>query len=128
MRAVASLESHPETGDWPEIVVVASGLNVIAGLWLLVSTILIPGEQPLWNDVAVGALTVVLACVRVGGAWDLALLSYANAMLGLALAVSGLSLDATSAGAANDTITGLAIFCLGLLSATASRRGRATAF
>jgi hypothetical protein len=125
--AMASFESHAEAAEWPEIVVVASGLNVLAGLWLLVSTVVVPG-QPLWGDVVVGALTSVLACARVAGAWDLALLSYVNAALGLALAVTGLSIDATTAGAANDTATGLLIFGLGLLSATASRRGRASAY
>ena len=124
---MASLETYPEATEWPEIVVVASGLNVLAGLWLLVSTVVLPGH-PVWNDVLVGGLTCVLASARVAGAWDLALLSYVNASLGIVLAVSGLTIDVTSAGAANDTITGLAILGLGLLSATASRRGRATAY
>jgi hypothetical protein len=124
---MASFESHAEAAEWPEIVVVASGINVLAGLWLLVSTVVMPGE-PVWNDVAVGALATVLASARLAGAWDLAILSYVNAALGLALAVTGLSIDATTIGAANDTASGLLIFGLGLLSATASRRGRAAAY
>jgi len=122
---MASYESHAEATEWPEIVVVASGLNVLVGLWLLVSTGVLPG-QPVWNDALVGGLTAVLACARVAGAWELPILSYVNATLGIALAVAGLSLNETTAGATNDTATGLVILGLGLLSATASRRSRAT--
>jgi hypothetical protein len=123
---MAAFESHAEAAEWPEIVVVASGLNVLAGLWLLVSTVVFPG-YPVWNDVVVGGLTCALGSARVAGAWDLAVLSYINAALGIVLAVTGLTIDATSAGAANDTVTGLVILGLGLLSATASRRGRSSA-
>src|SRR3954451_5133986 len=122
---MSSFETHAEATEWPEIVVVASGINVLAGLWLLVSTAVLPG-QPVWGDVVVGGLTAVFACARVAGAWDLAILSYVNAALGIALAVGGLSLDETTAGATNDAATGLVILGLGLLSATASRRSRAT--
>src|SRR5690242_3182825 len=60
-----------EPGRWRDAVVVFSGLNVLAGVWLIIAPWVLGYEagDPKWNDVVFGAIVVVLALVRAGGAF-----------------------------------------------------------
>lgn len=75
---------------WREQVVGASGLNVLAGLWLVASPWLLgyDPEDAAWNPVVFGSIVVLLAAVRVRGAWGASILSWINSLIGVWLFVS----------------------------------------
>ena len=71
-----------------------SGLDVLAGVWLLCSAFFIPpGGGPeaggvFWNFLIVGALVSLMALVRAGGAYRQAWLSWGNLLLGAWVVIS----------------------------------------
>ncbi|HEY3021648.1 MAG TPA: SPW repeat protein [Solirubrobacteraceae bacterium] len=113
------MESRLEIAEWPEVVIVASGLNALAGLWLLLAPYVLPGVAPAWNEIVCGAVVFVLALARVTFAWRVSALSYVNAAMGTALILTGFWSSTTAAGVVSDVLVGLAIALLALLSASA---------
>jgi len=105
--------------EWPEVVVVASGINVLAGIWLLVAPYVLPGLAPAWNEIVCGAVIFVLALTRVTVAWRVPALSYVNVAMGIALILTGFWSSATGAGVVTDVLVGLTVALLALLSASA---------
>ena len=108
-----------EAAEWPEVVVVASGINVLAGIWLLVAPYVLPGLAPAWNEIVCGAVIFVLALTRVTVAWRVPALSYVNAAMGTALMITGFWSNATTGAVVSDVLVGLAVVLLALLSANA---------
>lgn len=119
-RAVAA----PPTaaGDWRSTVFGASGLNVVAGLWLLVAPfVLAYGDaDPVWNDVVLGAAVAILATARVAGAHGAAWLSWTIVVIGAWVFASAFWLDGTATVAINDVVVGSLMAVLGATSAMAT--------
>jgi hypothetical protein len=109
-------------GDWRSIVIAASGLNVLAGIWLIIAPFVLgySNGDPYWNDIVFGAIVTVLALARVSGAYRASWMSWLNMLIGAWIFVSAFWLDNTSNAGTNDIILGAIVFVLGLISATAS--------
>ena len=108
-----------EAAEWPEVVVVASGINVLAATWLLLVPYVLPGAAPAWNEILCGSVIFVLALARVTVAWSVPALSYVNAAMGALLMLTGFWSNATATGVVTDVLVGLAVALLALLSASA---------
>lgn len=109
-------------GDWRAAVATASGLNLLAGIWLIIAPFVLgyAGADPYWNDIVFGAIVAALALARIVGAYRASWLSYVNALIGVWLFVSAFWLDSSGRAIWNDIILGIVVFFLGLTSATAS--------
>jgi hypothetical protein len=104
---------------------IASGLNVLLGLWLLVAPFLLGYGNiaaAMWNDVIVGGLVLILAGVRVWKPAHNRWLSWTNVLLGLWLLAAPFILAYSEVAAAmwNDIIVGIGIAVLGAWSAIAA--------
>ncbi|HEU4976198.1 MAG TPA: SPW repeat protein [Baekduia sp.] len=115
--------------DWRDDVVTASGLNVIAGVWLIIAPFVLgySNGDPYWNDIVFGAIVAVLALVRVSGAYRASELSWINAAIGIWLIGSAFWLDSTATAGWNDVILGAIVLILAALSAGASDAARGVA-
>lgn len=101
----------------------ASGLNVIAGLWLIISPWVLANRASAtyWDDVIVGVVVAVLAFIRAAGWYSATWMSWLNVLLGLWLIVSPWVLRAqTSQAYWNEVIVGVIIAILGAWSAFSS--------
>jgi hypothetical protein len=105
----------------------ASGLNVIACIWLFISAFAIAHYGAmLTNNVIFGIIVTVLALVRASGAYDQAWLSWLNALFGIWVVISPWAVmgtgpnGPTQAIIVNNCITGGVIIALGCWSAVAS--------
>ena len=109
-----------------EGVVTLSGLNVLAGIWLIIAPWVLgyTSADPRWNDVVFGAIVGVLALVRVGGAFRAAWLSAVNAAIGVWLFIAAFTIDSSATATWNDWILGVIVFALAAGSATATPMGR----
>jgi SPW repeat len=109
-------------GDWRSTVIVASGLNVLAGIWLIIAPFVLgySNGDPYWNDIVFGAIVAVLALAKAAGAYRATWLSWLNVVIGAWIFASAFWLDNTSNAGTNDVILGAIVFILGLVSATAS--------
>lgn len=104
----------------------ASGLDVLAGLWLVVAPFIFNYSSnggSVANDVAVGIAVLLLAGVQVTGdnyrySWP----SWANVLLGAWLLVSPFVLSFPSGSAAmwNDVVLGVVVGGLALYSAVSA--------
>lgn len=103
----------------------SSGLNVIVGLWLVISPFALDyvgvGDAAR-NAAIVGLLVAVMAAVRAMSVFRQVWLSWANVVLGVWLIVSPwiLGHDQVTAATWNHVITGLVIAVLAGISAMAS--------
>jgi hypothetical protein len=102
---------------------VASGLDVIAGLWLLVSAFIFRvGDVAAWDLAIIGLIVAVLASVRWLGGYKPSWPSWVNSILGLWVMVSpwtlSRSLDHDLVW--NSVITGFIIVTLAIWSALAT--------
>ncbi|HEU4671793.1 MAG TPA: SPW repeat protein [Candidatus Limnocylindrales bacterium] len=69
----------------------ASGLSVLAGLWLLISPWVLgfsDRQNPLWNAVILGIVIAVLAFIRAGGWYSAIWLAWVNLVLGIWVFIS----------------------------------------
>jgi hypothetical protein len=109
----------PGASDWRSEVAGASGLNVLAGIWLIIAPWVLnySGRDPRWNDVVFGIVVLVFAGMRVVGAYRAAWLSWLNALIGAWLFVAAFTIDHTTTAATNDIILGIIVFVLGVVSA-----------
>jgi SPW repeat len=112
----------PPRGDWREEIVSLSGLNVLAGIWLIIAPWVLGYSQsdPRWNDVVFGIIVGVLALIRVSGAYRADWLSWINALIGIWLIVAAFTIDQSSVAAWNDIILGIIVFLLAVGSAEAT--------
>ncbi len=102
----------------------ASGLNIIAGIWLVISPWIFAyatgaGE---WNSIIVGIIVAVLAAIRAFGAYDAAWMSWVNVVLGIWVVIAPFVFGyATFPGRMwNNIIVGIIIAALGIWSARGS--------
>jgi SPW repeat len=131
MRRTAPVRDHASApppgpaGGWRDTVRTASGLNVLAGIWLIIAPFVLGygGGDPHWNDILFGAITGLIALARVAGALRASWLSWVNAAIGVWIFVSAFWLDATSTAKTNDIVLGAIVFVLAIASATASDQG-----
>jgi hypothetical protein len=107
---------------WRGSVRVASGLNLLAGIWLIIAPFVLGYRDgdPYWNDIVFGAIVAVLAFTRLAGALRQSWLSYLNVLIGIWVFVSAFWLDSSGQAIWNDIILGVIVFVLGLISATSS--------
>jgi hypothetical protein len=109
-----------------------SGLNVLAGIWLIIAPWVLgySAEDPRWNDVVFGIIVGVFALTRAFGAYREDWLSWVNALIGVWLFVAAFTIDQTSVARWNDIVLGIIVFGLAIGSAEATanllpRRGGA---
>jgi hypothetical protein len=122
-RAEAPLEPAPPPTprDWRDEVIGLSGLNVIAGIWLIVAPwVLGYSKDPYWNDIVFGAIVALIALARVSGAYRASWLSWINALIGIWLFISAWVVDKTGTAGGNDVILGVIVFILAVASASAT--------
>jgi len=107
-----------------------SGLNVLAGIWLIISPWVLgyTDADATWNPVVFGAIVGVLALARVGGLYRETWISWINAAIGVWLFISAFWLADSNQASWNVGILGIVLFLLALWSAAASadRIGRPT--
>jgi hypothetical protein len=112
--------------DRRRVVRTASGLSVVAGLWLIVAPFVLGyGDgDPAWNDVVFGAIVAIIALVRATGAYRAAWLSWIGALVGVWIFAAAFWLDATSTAVVNDLILGCLVLVLALVSVDATDEAR----
>jgi hypothetical protein len=105
---------------------VASGLDVIAGLWLLLSAfILTMTDAMAWSCGLAGAAVVILAATRAFGAYNRSWMSWVNVAIGFWVILSPWVLPTESEDAMwNAVVTGIAIVLLAAWSALATDTAR----
>ena len=119
------VEQHEVSDEGRGQVKIASALNVLLGIWLVIAPFLLGYADvgtTLWNDVIVGAIVLILAGTRVWRPAHNRWLSWTNVVLGIWLAIAPfiLSYTATTAALWNDIIVGIAVLILGAWSAIAT--------
>jgi hypothetical protein len=103
----------------------ASGLDVLAGIWLIISPFII-GYGALsgatTNDVILGIVIGILAAIRFFGAYEAAFISWINVILGIWVLISPWVLGySTNNGAlANNIVMGIIVIILAAWSALAT--------
>jgi hypothetical protein len=107
----------------------ASGLNVIAGIWLIISPFVLAygSGDAYWNPIVFGAivaLVAVVALARLGGAYRATWLAWLNMAIGAWLFISGFWLASTARASWNEWILGVIVFVLGAWSAAAGEDAR----
>ena len=117
-----TVETQPR--GWRNDVIALSGLNVLAGIWLILAPWWLgySDADPKWNNVVFGAIVAVLGAVRAGGGFRATELSVVNALIGVWLFVAAFTIDSSGAAMANDIILGVIVFVLAIGSAMASAR------
>jgi hypothetical protein len=123
----------PPRAGWRDQIITFSGLNLLAGIWLIIAPWVLgySSSDPRWNDVVFGIIVGVLALVRMSGAYRAEWLSWINALIGVWLFVAAFTIDQTRVAAWNDIILGIIVFLLAVGSAEGTaalrwRRGRTT--
>ncbi|HEY7075746.1 MAG TPA: SPW repeat protein [Solirubrobacteraceae bacterium] len=108
--------------DWRATVATASGLNLLAGIWLIIAPFVLGygNGDPYWNDIVFGAIVALIALIRISGAYRAEWLSWINALIGVWIFVSAFWLDSTMTAGWNDIILGVIVFILALISAGAT--------
>jgi hypothetical protein len=121
-RRPANEPGSRQRWGWRGDVAVASGLNVLAGIWLIIAPFVLGygNGDPYWNDIVFGAIVAVLALVRISGAYRASELGWINALIGVWLFVSAFWLDNTGRAGGNDIILGIIVFLLAIASASAT--------
>ncbi len=112
----------PPPPNWRRQIVGLSGLNVLAGIWLIIAPWVLgySARDPRWNDVVFGIIVAVLALIRVSGAYRADFLSWINALIGVWLFVAAFTIDHTAVASWNDVILGIIVFLLAISSADAT--------
>jgi uncharacterized membrane protein len=113
-------------------VVIASGLNILAAIWLFISalTVMRPVAAIAWSNGIAAIVIFVLAAFRTGGAYGRLWLSWLNLVFGVWIFVSTWVITgATSVPRAltNNIVTGAVIAILAFWSAMASATERSAA-
>jgi SPW repeat len=121
---------HPHRGQ----VQTASGLNLLVGIWLIISSFVLSDRSPMMtNNVVFGVIVAILAALRTFGAFDQSWMSWVNAIIGAWVVISPWAImgntvtGPTSAMIVCNVITGAAILPLGIWSAVATNTELSTA-
>jgi hypothetical protein len=111
--------THPHADQ----VKVASGLDVLAAIWLFISAFIVHMNLSLaWSTGIVAVIIFILACVRAFGAYGVVSLSWINALLGLWVLISPWVIRPMPMHQAvmNNVITGIIVIILAVWSALAT--------
>lgn len=111
---------------WRSEIKGASGANLVAGIWLAISPLVLAYRtvDPIWTQVIVGGAIVALALLRVtSGAWK-SWMSWANASFGAGVVVVAVWLADSMAARWNGILTGALVLVLAVLSASATDAAR----
>lgn len=113
----------PNRPDWRDDVVGAAGLNLLAGIWLIVSPWVVnyTDADAWWNPIVSGAIVATLALVRFAAPARTAVLSVINAVIGVWLFISGFWLADSGQAAWNEWILGVIVFVLAAFALGARR-------
>lgn len=109
----------------------ASGLNIIAGLWLILSPFILGYtalRSSMWNAIIVGIIVAAIAAMRLYGARRHGWLSWVNAALGIWLILSPFFFGVAGDHRVlwNFVVVGIIVTALGVWSALATELGRPT--
>ena len=104
----------------------ASGLNILAALWLIVAPFVLAltgNMQVFWDSVIVGVIVLVLAAIREFSPAHNVWLSWVNVVLGLWLIVAPFALGFTTLSLTlwNSVLVGVVIAVLAFWSAMTAR-------
>lgn len=115
----------PAQWRWRDEVRVASGLNLLTGIWLVLlpSIIGFRHHDAAWNPIVFGALIAALALTRITDVAHTKVLSFINAAVGVWLVVSAFLLAQSPRAVATVALTGVAVMLFGLMSAAATEQG-----
>lgn len=97
----------------------ASGVSIVAGIWLLIAPFYLGYPQPIsrWNDIIVGLVLIVLASLRYIHPLHRFWVSWINACLGLWLIAAPFVLECDLIAAqVNDITVGIIVFLAGAIS------------
>lgn len=121
--------TEPAASGWRAEIRTASGLNLLAGIWLIISPFVLGYLLPdtVWNPIGAGALILLLALARVSGAYRERWLSGVNALIGLWLIASAFVLADSGQAEGNVGFVGLIVFLLAIWSVGVTPRVRARA-
>jgi hypothetical protein len=99
----------------------AAGLNVLAGIWLIISPFVLgyTGPDATWNPIVFGAIVGIVALARLAGGARAAGLAWVNMAIGVWLFISAFWLASSSEASWNVGILGVIVFVLGSWSAAA---------
>jgi hypothetical protein len=107
----------------------ASGLDVLAGVWLLISPFVLAfySQAATTNNVILGIVIAAIAAIRFFGAFDAAWLSWINAVLGLWVLLSPwiLGFSQFNVPTGNNIILGVIVIVLASWSALATNADHA---
>lgn len=119
--------THTDTSQ----VKVASGLNFLAGVWMVISAWVygaIYTSGSAWNSIIVGIVIAVFAAIRFFSPRSAVALSWINALLGIWVIISPWVYGYSGTNAPrmwNSVIFGIIVLILGVWSAAATRDTRA---
>jgi hypothetical protein len=116
------VETPLHRASWREEVTGLSSLNVIVGMWLIISPFVLPYGPlgSMWNPIVFGAVVGVLAAARAAGAYRAAVLSWVNMAIGVWLFISAFWLASTPRAEWSVGISGIVVFIVGAWSASAT--------
>jgi hypothetical protein len=112
---VATRDPH-----WRDEVIGVAGLNVIAGIWLILSPWILgyTGADATWNPIVFGAIVLVLALGRLAKPAGTQALSAINALIGVWLFISGFWLADSAQASWNVWIVGAIVFIMAAIGMT----------
>jgi hypothetical protein len=108
-----------------EQVMSSSGVNILAGIWLIISPFVLgfSGTASATNAIVVGIIVGVLALIRAMSTENTAWIGWVNAILGVWLLLSSLFVGYATMGALwNSVILGIIVIVFSALSATTSKQ------
>lgn len=115
------VRTAPATSVW------ISGLNVLAGIWLIIAPFVLAygNHTARINDIVLGIVIGVFALVRaIIPSFQTIWLSWLNAIWGIWLIIGSFFLQYGGQARTNDIILGIIVLVLGLWSATMSEQNR----
>ena len=98
----------------------ASGLNIAAGIWLIISPFVFGyGDMQylLWNDIVLGILVAVLAVIRISSPFSTPAVGWLNFLLGIWVVISPFALGFYGDNRWNDVVLGVIVALLAAWSA-----------
>lgn len=104
-----------------------SGINIAAGIWLLIAPIYLGYAQPIsrWNDIVVGLVLLVLAILQYTHPFHRFWIGWINAAIGLWLIAAPFVLKCDLMRAQiNDIAVGIVVFLAGAISGSVRSYGR----
>lgn len=112
-----------QNDPFDDSIVISSALNVITGMWVVFSPLLLayPVTEPPASTIMTGLVVALLAYLRADRAARSALLSWANAVAGSWLVASGLWLREDPVASVNEVVAGGLIVIFALTSAMTER-------